>query len=248
MPETNPECIWKTARCRVCHPVTHPDRTKIVTKQSKQSIPTKATWQWLCTNVSQLRELTCAARGPLCPWSQQAVLWDLSGTNSVQGCQLTNFVRKKVGHKSQKFLNPFAHRSHFRRAFGQPMVSFKSPEHGLRLKCNLHRLELLNGNARAELGYPALHHSLASSQYHAFGPFAACGKHGRSWGPGYEKWKLSTSKSLACLKSPPSPVSHLSTDIHHSPGILKEPFDPFDSFDLRREVKRTSDKLLSTMF
>ena len=133
MPETNPECIWKTARCRVCHPVTHPDRTKIVTKQSKQSIPTKATWQWLCTNVSQLRELTCAARGPLCPWSQQAVLWDLSGTNSLQGCQLTNFVRKKVGHKSQKFLNPFAHRSHFRRAFGQPMVSFKSPEHGLRL-------------------------------------------------------------------------------------------------------------------
>ena len=39
---------------------------------------------------------------------------------------------KNLGHKSEKFRNPFANRSHFRRAFGQPMVSFRSPEHGLR--------------------------------------------------------------------------------------------------------------------
>ena len=58
-----------------------------VTKHSKQSIPRNATWQWLCTDVSQLRELACAARGPLCPWSQQAVLWHLWGTNGVQGYQ-----------------------------------------------------------------------------------------------------------------------------------------------------------------
>lgn len=133
--ETNPKCIWKTARCRVCHPVTHPERMS-------QSIP---------TNLYQGMPLDSDSAQMSVNWGNWRVLHvDHSAHGpSKQFCgtcgEQTMFKAvKNLGHKSEKFRNPFAPRSHFRRAFGQPMVSFKSPEHGLRPNragkvCSLHR-------------------------------------------------------------------------------------------------------------